>query len=936
MSFNSQKFENIYQLNAAYVEDMFAKFQYNPASVTAEWRSYFSGFFDGCKVGGGRPVIDASQINFELSVAKLVNAYKSFGHLKAALNPLQEEAPEARKSQEEIDEIFDLSAYGLSEGDLSKSTFAGKLFDLPESVSLSLLIQKLELCFCNTVAVEFEHVSSPVERAWLYTEYFSINEELISIETKKQIFSELARADALEKTLATKYIGKKRFGIEGADSQIVAAESYMDELARLGAQEFRIGIAHRGRLNFLVNVIGKPFTQLLAEFEGDVADNFVGDGDVKYHNGFESKRKTRSGAEINIGLPFNPSHLEYINPTLLGEARAIQSKYYNSDTSKMAPLLFHGDAAISGQGVVYETAQLMSLKGYEVGGSVHVVANNQIGFTTNPIDGRSSAYCTDVAYVTKSPVLHVNSDDLLAVHRVMILAARYRAEFKKDIYIDLLCFRRFGHNEGDEPTFTQPALYKKIKEKPAPYETYLKYLVSQKTCTEEDLKKIYQSYRTEMTAEYEKVKKNEIKIEQFVPDRAQSKLKSAFESDILEPTNTKVNLKTLQNIAQKMFTYPDSFKINSKLERLMIQERKAMMEGKKLLDWGMAELLAYASLIEEGHPLRLVGEDTKRGTFSHRHAVLVDTENSKELSLLSAVNSSVQVEVINTLLSEEATMGYEYGYATAAVDSLVLWEGQFGDFVNGAQIYIDQFIAAGETKWRQQQGLVLLLPHGMEGQGSEHSSARMERFLQLCAQGNMQVCCLTQASQIFHVLRRQLKRDFRKPLIIMTPKSFLRSQRIAIGLETLAESEFQEILDEQRTLVASAVERVLICTGKIALDIFEAFETDEFKSFASKTAVIRIEQLYPLHIKKLESALKKYKKAKMFGWVQEEPNNMGAYQHIRADLENSIQNSTLQKKLYYFGRSRRATPAVGFEKLHAIEQTAIVRAALTEKDSIFV
>ncbi len=938
MSSNQKSFANIYQLNSAYVEDVFTKFQSNPDSVSAEWRAYFSGFFDGCKIGGQSGSTNIYGIQFELSVAKLVLAYKNFGHFNAHLNPLSPDVSEAHSlPSDEREEIFNPASYGLNQEDLSCETHAGILCGFSDARTVNQLITSLKSLFCSSVAVEFEHVANIKEREWLYSAFFNLQNDSINTDTQKHIYSELAKVDALEKTIATKYIGKKRFSIEGADAQVVAAESYMDELTALGAKEFRIGIAHRGRLNFLVNIIKKPLDQLFAEFEGNASENFVGDGDVKYHNGYESDRKTRSGTDIRIGLSFNPSHLEYVDPVVMGETRAIQNQYYNSDCSKIAPLLFHGDSAIAGQGIVYESAQLMSLRGYNVGGTVHVVANNQIGFTTNPLDARSGTYCTNVAYVTGSPVIHINTDDLEAVHKVMKLAARYRAEFKKDIYIDLICFRRFGHNEGDEPSFTQPVLYKLIKTKPAPYETYAKQLIDNKVFAADNLKAIYQDYRNEMTAVYEQVKKENTQIEQFTSSRAPSKLDIAFEKDILAPVDTKVSLKSLNAVAKKFLKYPESFKINPKIERLVIQERTAMLEGKKALDWGTAESLAYATLLEEGFSIRLTGEDTQRGTFSHRHAVIVDIETENEFCLFSNVNESkdVKVEIINTLLSEEATMGYEYGYATSSPDTLVIWEGQFGDFANGAQVIIDQFIAAGETKWRQQQGLVLLLPHGLEGQGSEHSSARLERFLQLCANGNMQVCYLTHANQIFHALRRQLKRNFRKPLIIMTPKSFLRSQRAATTVESLANSQFEEVIDDACIIAAHTVERILFCSGKIALDIFDALETEEYKEFNQKVAIVRIEQLYPLHTEQVKAIVKKYKKVKVLAWVQEEPKNMGAYSHIRENLASIVEEMT-SNKLHYFGRSARATPAVGFEKKHISEQKKVIHAALTQKESAFI
>lgn len=504
----------------------------------------------------------------------------------------------------------------------------------------------------------------------------------------------------------------------------------------------------------------------------------------------------------------------------MGDTRARQDIYHNGDTSKVASVVFHGDAAVSGQGVVFETVQMMTLQGYNVGGTIHIVANNQVGFTTDPEDSRSSTYCTDIAKVTGSPVFHINADNLDVLHNLMVLAANYREKFKRDIYIDIICFRRYGHNEADEPSFTQPLLYKLIKDKASPYEDYAKYLASAHNFAEEELKSIYSNFRAEMNSVFDRVKAEHLNIQQFTPLRDAGELKLADEKEMLKPAKTQLPLAKLQELAQKICSVPDGFTPNPKLGRIIVAERKEMADGNKKIDWGMAELLAYATLLNAGYSIRLAGEDAQRGTFSHRHATLIDYENgSKHTSISSCASGSSKVEVINTLLSEEAAMGYEYGYAVRQAKGLVLWEGQFGDFANGAQVIIDQFIASGETKWKQTQGLVLLLPHGMEGQGAEHSSARLERFLQLCAQGNMQVCYFTTAAQIYHALRRQLVRDFRKPMILMTPKSFLRSPRAAATLEELASGHFEEILDDPHVTKAGKIERILFCTGKISLDL---------------------------------------------------------------------------------------------------------------------
>ncbi|KAB8033728.1 2-oxoglutarate dehydrogenase E1 component [Fluviispira multicolorata] len=950
----SGNFNSIFQNNAGYVEEMFARYSLDPNSVGIEWRAYFEGFNEGFGTASAMAkdashfqdllknvseytpdhsnartseTASSDSLAFEMKAAEFVHAWKSNGHLQANTNPL----PIPPKKYP----ILALESYGLTANDLKRSTHAGALIGLG-SMSLEKLILELERRFAGTVGAEIEHVDSDEERRWLHAEFSKIYNP-IAKETQKAIYSELAKADSLEKTIATKYIGKKRFSIEGADAQYPAVETFIDESTKLGVKECTVAIAHRGRLNFLVNVIGKPLQKLFAEWEGYHHDGLHGDCDVKYHYGYESERKSRSGNDISVSMPFNPSHLEYVDSIVMGDTRARQVMYYKGDSSKVASIVLHGDAAFSGQGIVFETVQMMSLKGYNIGGTVHLVANNQVGFTTDPSDSRSSTYCTDVAKVTGSPIFHINADNLDSLHNLMVLAANYRAKFKKDIYIDLICFRRYGHNEADEPVFTQPLLYKLIKDKPSPFEEYSKYLSSAHGFLENELKAIYDNFRAEMNSIYDNVKSNHAKIEQFTPLREAGELKLASEKDILKPVKTQISLNKIKSLAQKISTVPESFRINPKLSRIIVAERKDMAEGKKKVDWGMAELLAYASLLEEGFSIRLAGEDAQRGTFSHRHVTLIDSEDASHYTLLSpCTTDNSQVEVINTLLSEEAAMGYEYGYAVRQAKGLVLWEGQFGDFANGAQVIIDQFIASGETKWCQTQGLVLLLPHGMEGQGAEHSSARLERFLQLCADGNMQVCYFTNAAQIYHALRRQMLRNFRKPLILMTPKSFLRSPRASTTLEELATGHFEEILDDLRIGKSTKVDRVLFCTGKISLDLFDALEKDEFKNKAETTAVIRIEQLYPFHIDKAVSILSQYKSAKTVAWVQEEPANMGAWSFIRHELENVIKKSGFSHQLEYFGRRRRATPAVGIEKWHFVEQEKVIKSALESNSSVEV
>lgn len=945
----SDFFNTIYQSNSGYVDDMFARYSANPNSVGVEWQAFFSGFQEGFSTatklaqntdhyeqllknladtstnysqGNKLAAMDSSQIDFEMKTARLVHSWKKNGHLVAQTNPL-------KKVEKNIAEL-EFGFHNLSESDLKRTTGAGVLCGFSAQLTLEDLISKLKRNFAGSVGAELEHVENAEERKWLYEEFSKIYEP-VDKQTQKNIFTALATADAFEKTIATKHVGKKKFGLEGADAQVPACLAFLSESANLGAEECTIAIAHRGRLNFLVNIVGKPLEKLAAEWEGIPHNELFGDCDVKYHYGYESIQKTWGGKDIRVSLSFNPSHLEVVECVTMGETRACQQVYHNGDTSKVASIVFHGDAAIAGQGIIYETAQMMALKGYQVGGTVHVVANNQIGFTTNSTDARSSTYCTDVAKVTGSPVFHVNSDNLDALHNVMTLCAKYRAQFKRDIYVDLICYRRYGHNETDEPNFTQPVMYKLIKDKPIPYELYLSQLTANSGFAEAELKNKYNSIRQEMGAIFDKVKAEKRKIEQFKPLRDAGKLIHGTQEQMLEKTNTTYPLSKIKELATKLATVPSDFHVNTKLARIVVGDRMEMAQGLKRIDWGMAELLAYATLVDEGYSIRLSGEDCQRATFAHRHATLIDAQDDHHYTSLKTINTNAKVEVINSLLSETAVMGFEFGHSVRNVNCLTLWEAQYGDFANVAQMIVDQFISSSETKWAQQSGLVLLLPHGIEGQGPEHSSARMERYLQLCAQGNMQVCQFTTGAQLYHAFRRQLHRNYRKPLIVMTPKGYLRSPRASCTLEELASGSFQEILDDTRIEKKQNVERVLICTGKVALDLFDILEKDNFKKFSSKVAIIRVEQLFPFHHDKMCDILSQYKNAKII-WVQYEPKNMGAWTFIQDEMHSVVQKNKI-KELYYVGRSKRASPAVGLEKVHNMEQDRLIQAALESNES---
>ncbi|NBO38346.1 2-oxoglutarate dehydrogenase E1 component [bacterium] len=943
----NENFSTIFQANAAFVEEMFLKYRENPMAVSEGWRAYFEGFHEGFETavrlkpdehlnGNGHALAETGSLtrspeqgSFEQHCASLVQAYCTFGHLQANLNPLGIE-PAAHAA-------LSLESYGFSAADLARTTAAGARFGLPP-LTLGELVADLTRRFCATVGVEFEHLADLSERQFLYESMAKLN-QTPAPETRLELYKELAKADALEKTIATKFIGKKRFSIEGADAQIPALETVFDVGAKLGAQEFPIAMAHRGRLNILVNCIHKPLEQLFAEFEGYPNDGLQGDGDVKYHGGYEADRKTRSGSDIRISLTYNPSHLEFVGCIVMGEARAKQVLHHGGNVNAVLPVVLHGDAAFAGQGVVYETLQMMRLDGYNVGGTIHIIANNQVGFTTNPKDGRSGLTVADIGKTVQSPIFHVNADDIENLHAVMTIATEYRQRFNKDVVIEIICFRRHGHNETDEPRFTQPTLYKRVDSKASPFETYAQHLGKQgldERFNAEALASIHGSFKSAMNATYDRVKSEHIKLEQNSPHRGFESLRRYVSAEeMLKPVNSKLSVDLLKSLGSKLVEVPEGFTPNAKLARIILGERRDMVEEKKRIDWGMGELLAYATLLNEGFSVRLAGQDARRGTFSHRHGTLTDAETGKHFtSLKNCLKNDARIEIWDSLLSETAAMGFEYGYATQHTRALVIWEAQFGDFANGAQVIIDQFFVSGESKWGQTQGLVLLLPHGYEGQGPEHSSARLERFLQMAAQGNIQVCYFTNAKQLFHALRRQVIRDFRKPMVVMTPKSFLRNPRASTSFEELADGRFEEVLLDPRSELASdKVTRILLCTGKVAHDLLDSTEKAENKSAATSTAVVRIEQLHPFPHAQLEAALKAYPKAKSWAWVQEEPRNMGAATFIMAKVQKTL-SKVSKATLEYVGRSERASPAVGLEKLHLKEQEALLTAAWNSTETI--
>ena len=762
--------------------------------------------------------------------------------------------------------------FGLSEKDLDETFDAGDILGIGGSTTLRSIIDHLTNMYCDSIGVEYMYIRDPEKNKWIQNWLnANLNHPKLSVLEKERILLKLNEAVAFENFLHTKFVGQKRFSLEGNETLIPALDAVINRAGEAGVEEVVLGMAHRGRLNVLANIFNKSYTQIFSEFEGKEFVDDLFSGDVKYHLGSTTEVQSISGKKIKMNLAPNPSHLETVDAVVEGIARAKVDKDYAGDYSRVLPILIHGDAAIAGQGIVYEVIQMMTLDGYKTGGTIHIVVNNQIGFTTNYLDARSSTYCTDIAKVTLSPVMHVNADDAEAVVHALNFAADYRMRFGEDVFIDLLGYRKYGHNEGDEPRFTQPQLYSLISKHPNPREIYKQHLVKEGIIGDEILvvkEKEFKQLLDENFDAAKSIEKN--KLEAFMPDEWEG-YETANESGMLTPVDTSYPLDSLHQIAESITTIPDGKKFIKKIQRLLDQRKQMVADNK--LDWAMGELLAYGSILKEGNDVRLSGEDVERGTFSHRHAVMKTEDSEEELILLNHIKDQQgEFMVYNSLLSEYAVLGFDYGYAMAAPDTLTLWEAQFGDFVNGAQIVIDQYISAAEDKWKIQNGLVMLLPHGYEGQGAEHSSARMERFLQLCAQGNMFMANCTTPANFFHLLRRQIKAKYRKPLVVFTPKSLLRHPLVVSSMDELANGEFQTLIDDANA-DASKVEKVVFCQGKFYYDLLK--KKEELK--AENVALVRLEQLYPLDKEKINSILEKYSNKKQIIWAQEEPENMGAW-----------------------------------------------------------
>ena len=904
-----EKFSYLQRGNLEYIEQEYQKYLENPEAAPEDWRLFFEGVEFANKFTGGGTAGNVSAK--EINVHELINTYRTYGHLNADLDPLK---LQPRKSH-----LLELSNFELSNADLEDTFQSGALVNKPNS-SLKDILEHLNTAYCGTLTCDIGGCEPKIQK-W-FERHFESGQarQQFSAEEKKNILLSLIRTESLEKFIHSRFVGTKRFSVEGGDALLPMMENLVTSSTATGVEEIVIGMAHRGRVNVLANFMEKPVGNILADFEGKVVDKSGYQGDVKYHLGHSCDKETPNG-NCHISLAFNPSHLEFVNPVVTGIARAKQRRRDNmEERNKVVPVLIHGDAAFAGQGVVQETLQASQLEGYKVGGTIHVILNNQVGFTTNPRDSRSTRYSSDAAKSIKAPVLLVNGDDVEACVSAMNLALKYRQEFKSDIVIDLICYRRFGHNEGDEPSFTQPIMYKVIKKHPTLKTQYADQLAAEGVQSKEESDALYKEKIDNLQKELEDARSNPPEFNPAAFKGLWEGLRRGKLEDFDQSFPTPVEIGKLKELSKHLTTAPENFNLLPKVKKLIDMRAKMIEENK--IDWGLGELLAYASLLSEGYPVRLSGQDCKRGTFTHRHAVYFDTESGEEHTPLVHVNPDTEFCVYNSHLSETAVLGFEYGNAIADPTYLTIWEAQFGDFANGAQVIIDQFLSSGEEKWARMVGLTLYLPHGYEGMGPEHSSARLERFLQLAASDSMQVCNLTTPANLFHVLRRQIKRDFRKPLIIMTPKSLLRHPKVNSTLAELSSGPFQEIIADPTEPDANKVETLIICTGKLYYDLDKAREDDPKK--AEKTAVVRMEQMAPFPKVQLTPILNGYPKLKKVIWAQEEPKNMGAYDYVRPRLRQLMNDLGLKLEPEYVGRTERSSPAVGAPHVHKKEQDEIV------------
>lgn len=912
--------------NAALIEEYYALWQKDPAAVDEKWAAFFEGFALGCAAPPSRAgaatalaqtSADSSTSRLEGRVDDMVRAYRELGHTLAQLDPLG--SPRAEQ------ELLTLEAFGFAEADLDQIV-SSRFFMGGKGMRLRDLVGALQRIYTGTVGAEFMHIQNAKVRNWV-RERIEAWPETPRPEpaAQRDVLNHLLTAEAFERFLHTRYVGQKRFSLEGGEALMPLLETILARCPALGIEEIVMGMAHRGRLNVLANFLKKPVEMIFTEFSENYTPNLAnGDGDVKYHLGYESRRDLGDGRTVEVRLASNPSHLEFVNPVVEGKARARQRILEDIvDRKKVLPLLIHGDAAIIGQGIVAETLNMSQLPGYSTGGTVHVVINNQIGFTTLPADSRSSLYCTDIAKIVDAPVFHVNGDDPEAVCFVGRLAADFRQEFGRDVVVDMYCYRRYGHNEGDEPVYTQPDLYAKINKQPSVATLYRDRLATEGRVSAEDAATLLKTYETACETALSAVKAQNT----AGPTKEETKKSFAGSTAIFQPSysfapvDTAITPQTLEKVARAVSHAPDEIKLLPKLKRTLLDKRQQVFDAGGPYDWSFAESLAFGSLLLDGKPVRLSGQDSRRGTFSQRMSVLYDMETAERyIPLNNLAEGQARFCVYNSPLSEAAVLGFDYGYSLDYPEMLCIWEAQFGDFVNGAQTIIDQFIVSSESKWQRPSGIVLLLPHGYEGQGPEHSSGRVERFLQSCAEDNIQVCNLTTPAQYFHVLRRQMLRNFRKPLVIMTPKSLLRSEAAVSFNDDFTKARFSEVLETPAPAGAAKAKRVIFCTGKVYYDLLKARDANR----ADDTVLVRIEQLYPLNTEMLKTMLAPYAKAANWVWCQEESQNMGAWSFIAPLLSELL---PADKKLVYAGRNASASPAVGAKTLHDREQKELVAEA---------
>ena len=903
----------------AYLEAQFEQFERDPSSIPSEWRSLFSALPETSQLtlsSDSSAATVSAQNDRERkqgAVLRLINAYRTRGHSVSQTDPLGIMNPEAP-------EDFDLAFQGLDESDLDHVYDAGSLAFGDARMPLRRIRDLCEAVYCGPIGIEYMHITNTAEKRWLQERLETQPvRPAPSADFRKHVLQRLTAAEGLERYLHTRFVGQKRFSLEGGEALIPAMQELIQQCGSVGVKEIVIGMAHRGRLNVLVNILGKSPSELFNEFEGKAktVDAELNTGDVKYHQGFSADINTPGGV-VHVALAFNPSHLEIIDPVVEGSVRARQDRRGDEDKNLVVPILIHGDAAFAGQGVVMETLNMSNTRGFSTGGTIHLVVNNQIGFTTrNPLDARSTPYCTEIAKMVQAPIFHVNGDDPDAVLFATSLAHEFRMTFHKDVVVDIICYRRLGHNEADEPSITQPAMYRVIRNMPTTRQRYAERLVKEGVISENDADRLVNEYREAM---------DEGRV---VHPPAHDPDKSLYlvdwspyvDAKWTDPAVTAIALDRVQGLNETLVSLPTDFEVHPRVARIL-SDRTKMASGELPMDWGFAETMAYASLVEDGYSVRMSGQDVGRGTFSHRHAVLKNQAKRQPFVPLRQIGDDPsKFLIIDSLLSEEAVLGFEYGYATTEPRTLTIWEAQFGDFANGAQVVIDQFISSGEAKWQRLCGLTMLLPHGLEGQGPEHSSARLERFLQLCSDDNMQVCMPTTPAQFFHLLRRQMIRPLRRPLIVMTPKSLLRHKLAVSPVRELSEGAFQPVLADADITHCSQVDRVILCSGKVYFDLVE----ERSRRGQANTAIIRIEQLYPFPEEALDAELRAFNKCKTIVWCQEEPRNQGSWHRIQNHLSRAIQPD---QQLEYVSREASASPAVGSHQKHVEQQALVVSQAL--------